>query len=52
MLSPKIRKFPWKGELGYLRGESRIQKEEIIKIKPEDLTKPEEGAEFAEKTHF
>ena len=37
------------GELGYLRGESRIQKE-IIKIKPEDLTKPEEAAEFAEKT--
>ena len=37
------------GELGYLRGESRVQKE-IIKIKPEDLTKPEEAAEFAEKT--
>ena len=37
------------GELGYLRGESRIQKE-VIKIKPEDLTKPEEAAEFAEKT--
>ena len=37
------------GELGYLRGESRVQKE-IIKIKPEDLTKPEEVAEFVEKT--
>lgn len=37
------------GELGYLRGESRIQKE-VIKINPEDLTKPEEAAEFAEKT--
>src|SRR3989339_324407 len=37
------------GELGYLWGESRIQKE-VIKIKPEDLTKPEEAAEFAEKT--
>jgi len=37
------------GELGYLRGESKIQKE-IIAIKPEDLTKPEEAAEFAEKT--
>lgn len=37
------------GELGYLRGESKIQKEKII-IKPEDLTKPEEAAEFAEKT--
>ena len=37
------------GELGYLRGESRIQKE-VIKISAEDLTKPEEAAEFAEKT--
>jgi len=37
------------GELGYLRGESRIQKEKIT-IKSEDLTKPEEAAEFAEKT--
>src|SRR3989338_1903540 len=33
------------GELGYLRGESRVQKE-VIKIKPEDLTKPEEAVEF------
>ncbi len=30
------------GELGYLRGESKIQKE-VIKILPEDLTKPEEA---------
>lgn len=37
------------GELGYLRGESRIQKE-VIKINAEDLTKPEEAAEFVEKT--
>ena len=37
------------GELGYLRGESKIQKEKIT-IKPEDLTKPEEAAEFADKT--
>ncbi len=37
------------GELGYLRGESKIQKE-VIKIKPEDLTKPEGAAEFVEKT--
>ncbi|MDD5032983.1 MAG: class II fructose-bisphosphate aldolase [Candidatus Pacebacteria bacterium] len=36
-------------ELGYLRGESKVQKEKI-EIKPEDLTKPEEAAEFAEKT--
>ncbi|NOY35610.1 MAG: class II fructose-bisphosphate aldolase family protein [bacterium] len=37
------------GELGYLRGSSIIQKE-AIEIKPEDLTKPEEAAEFVEKT--
>lgn len=37
------------GELGYLRGESKIQKEKI-EIKPEDLTKPEEAKEFVEKT--
>lgn len=37
------------GELGYVRGESKIQKE-IIEIKPEDLTKPEEAAQFAKET--
>lgn len=37
------------GELGYLRGESKIQKE-IIEIKIEDLTQPEEAAEYVEKT--
>lgn len=37
------------GELGYLRGESRIQKE-VIEILPEDLTIPEQAAEFVEKT--
>lgn len=37
------------GELGYVRGESRVQKE-IIEIKPEDLTKPEEAAEFVKVT--
>lgn len=37
------------GELGYLRGKSEIQKE-IIEIQPEDLTKPEQAAEFTEKT--
>jgi len=35
-------------ELGYLRGESK--KQENIEIKEEDLTKPEEAAEFVEKT--
>ncbi|MFA4890572.1 MAG: class II fructose-bisphosphate aldolase [Candidatus Paceibacterota bacterium] len=37
------------GELGYLRGESKIQKEKIV-IKPEDLTNPEEAADFVAKT--
>ena len=37
------------GELGYVRGESKIQNE-IIEIKPEDLTKPEEAARFVKET--
>lgn len=37
------------GELGYVRGESKIQAE-IIEIKPEDLTKPEEAAHFVKET--
>ena len=37
------------GELGYLRGQSKIQKE-VIEILPEDLTKTEEAEEFVEKT--
>lgn len=37
------------GELGYLRGDSKIQKEKI-EIKTEDLTIPEQAAEFVEKT--
>ena len=37
------------GELGYLRGESRIQKEKI-EVKAEDLTDPGEAREFVEKT--
>ena len=36
------------GELGYVRGESKIQ--EVVEIKPEDLTKPEEAARFVEET--
>ena len=36
------------GELGYLRGESKIQ--ETVEIKPEDFTKPEEAKEFVELT--
>ena len=37
------------GELGYVRGESKIQKE-IIEIKAEDLTKPEEAEQFVRET--
>ena len=37
------------GELGYLKGESKIQKEKI-EVGPEDYTKPAEAAEFVEKT--
>ena len=37
------------GELGYLRGSSLLHKEEI-EIKPEDLTRPEQAKEFADKT--
>ncbi len=37
------------GELGYLRGDSKIQKEKI-RIRPEDLTRPEEARAFAHRT--
>lgn len=37
------------GELGYVRGESKIQKE-VIEIKPDDLTKPEEAERFIKET--
>lgn len=37
------------GELGYLRGESKIEKEKI-EVKVEDYTNPKEAAEFVEKT--
>jgi len=36
------------GELGYVRGESKIQ--EVIEIKQEDLTKPEEASQFVRET--
>jgi fructose-bisphosphate aldolase class II len=37
------------GELGYLRGESKIQKEKI-EIRPEDYTSPAEAEDFVKKT--
>jgi ketose-bisphosphate aldolase len=36
------------GELGYLKGSSKIQ--EKVEISPEDYTKPEQAKEFVEKT--
>lgn len=36
------------GELGYLKGESKLQ--ERVEVKPEDFTKPEQAREFVEKT--
>lgn len=37
------------GELGLLKGESKIQKE-VIEVKPEELTTPAEAADFVKKT--
>lgn len=37
------------GELGYLRGESKIQNEKI-EVRPEDYTNPDQAREFVEKT--
>lgn len=37
------------GELGYLRGESKVQHEKI-QVNPEDYTKPGEAARFVEET--
>ena len=45
----KGRPISVEGELGYLRGESKIQKEKI-EIQPEDLTRPEEARSFVHRT--
>lgn len=37
------------GELGYLRGESKVQQEKI-EVKPEDYTDPGQAKEFVERT--
>ena len=42
-------KISVEGELGYLRGESKIQKEKI-EVRPEDLTRPEEARAFCHRT--
>ena len=41
--------FSLEGELGYLRGESKIESKKIA-IKPEDLTNPAEAARFVAET--
>ncbi|MDP3710612.1 MAG: class II fructose-bisphosphate aldolase [bacterium] len=41
--------FSIEGELGYLKGESKIQKEKIA-VNPEDYTKPEEAVRFVKET--
>ncbi len=42
-------KISVEGELGYLRGDSKIQKEKI-EVKPEDYTNPDEARKFVEAT--
>ena len=37
------------GELGYLRGESKVEKKKI-EVRPEDLTRPEEARSFVHRT--
>ncbi len=37
------------GELGYLRGESRVQNEKIV-VRPEDYTDPQQAKEFVART--
>lgn len=45
----KVKHVSVEGELGYLRGESKVQKEKI-KVSAEDYTNPQEAREFVEKT--
>lgn len=47
--SYKLPAISVEGELGYLRGESKIQKEKI-EVSNDDYTKPEQAREFVEKT--
>ncbi len=47
--SSKSGNFSIEGELGYLRGESKVQKEKIS-VSAEDYTKPEEALMFVKKT--
>lgn len=45
----KATSFSVEGELGYLRGESKIQKEKI-EVRPEDYTQPDQAQLFVQQT--
>ena len=45
----KDREISVEGELGVLRGESRIQKEKV-EVRPEDYTRPEQARSFVHRT--
>ena len=45
---PLIPEIMLEGELGYMKGSSEIQKN--VHIRPEDYTKPEQAAEYVQKT--
>ena len=47
--SDKLPVISVEGELGYLRGESKIQNEKI-EVRPEDYTDPEQAADFVRRT--
>ena len=47
--SDKLEVISVEGELGYLRGESKIQ-DEKIKVRPEDYTDPKQAADFVART--
>src|SRR3989338_1158834 len=45
----KLQPISIEGELGYLRGESKVQQEKI-EVKKEDYTNPDQAAEFVRRT--
>ncbi|PIR70118.1 MAG: tagatose-bisphosphate aldolase [Candidatus Niyogibacteria bacterium CG10_big_fil_rev_8_21_14_0_10_42_19] len=45
----KNKEISVEGELGYLRGSSKVQKE-VIQINPEDMTDPEQAVKFVKET--
>ncbi|MBI4137936.1 MAG: class II fructose-bisphosphate aldolase, partial [Candidatus Sungbacteria bacterium] len=47
--TPNSQLFTVEGELGYLKGESKVQKEKI-EVSVDDYTKPEQAVEFVART--